>query len=200
MEKPVTGYLDRRVMRTVADLLRGGAVAVLPTDTLYGFHCLASNTASIVKIVHLKGRSGGSGFILLASGVEMADALVDSWPFESRSMLNGVWPAPLTAILPGAERVPDVLTPGGTVALRVPDHAALRELISIVGEPLVSTSVNRSGSDPLMRIDEIRAGFPGLAAYCSQRGRGRVLPSTIVDFTRSPPRLIRTGRFPWPPR
>ncbi len=76
MEKPVKGYLEGRNIDKVAAILRSGGLAVLPTDTIYGFHCVYSSRPTIERIRRLKGRSKSAGFILLASSLEMADMLV----------------------------------------------------------------------------------------------------------------------------
>ncbi|MCK4236473.1 MAG: Sua5/YciO/YrdC/YwlC family protein, partial [Candidatus Krumholzibacteria bacterium] len=115
------------------------------------------------------------------------------WPGESRKLLAGIWPAALTAVLPSSGQVPGVLSPRGKVAVRIPAFGELRKLIKAVGESIVSTSVNVTGGKSLTRIDEIKKTFLGLDAYVSQRGRPRVSPSTVVDFSVFPPRRIRTG-------
>lgn len=201
MEKPVTGYLDRKSAEKIAVLLRSGGIAVLPTDTVYGFHCAASRIASVEKILDIKGEEKrGKGFILLACDLAMVDTLVSSWPADAREILSKAWPAPLTAILAASKRVGSLLTGDRTIAVRVPDLSELRMIIEMVGEPIISTSANKSGRKTATRIRDIQRAFPGLAAYMSRRGRGSALPSTVVDFSMSPPDLIRAGRYAWPPR
>jgi L-threonylcarbamoyladenylate synthase len=194
----VSGSFGRSSIRTAAAALASGGVAVLPTDTIYGFHCVASNAHAIETILALKGRRARGGFILLAADAAMAGALVARWPGESRRTLLRIWPAPLTAILPARRTLSALLSPGGRVAVRVPARADLRALIATIGEPIVSTSVNRSGGEPMTRIADIRKAFPGLGGYLSRRGRSPALPSTIVDFTVGAPLLVRAGGYPWP--
>ncbi len=193
MEKPLEGRLEGRSIGLVAGLLRSGGVAVLPTDTIYGFHCVYSEAAAIDRIRSLKGRSS-EGFILLAATLEMADALVGDWPRGSRSVLGSLWPAPVTAILPASGDIPTALRPAGKVAVRIPSMSSLLDLIGRVGEPIVSTSANLSGMPPLEKIGEIKSAFPGLDAYISRRGAGSRSPSTIIDLTGSRPRMVRKGR------
>ena len=195
---PVSGYFGRSSIRRAAAMLASGGIAVLPTDTIYGFHCAVSNRRAIEMILELKGRRARGGFILLAADAAMAGALVARWPGASRRTLIRIWPAPLTAILPARKKLSPLLAPGGRVAVRVPARADLRALIERIGEPIVSTSVNLSGREPMTRIADIRRAFPGLGGYLSQRGRSSVLPSTIVDFTVDAPILVRAGGYPWP--
>lgn len=192
METPLSGYFSPAVIEAVAALLRGGEVAVLPTDTIYGLHCSAAEPAAVERIRRLKGRRAG-GFIVLASSLEMAGRLVARWPGRSREILSGLWPGPVTALLPASTAAPAPLRPRGVVAIRIPDRQDLARLIQLVGQPLVSTSVNRAGQEPLRRIGEIRSRFPGLGAYIGRRGRGTRSASTVVDFTRADPRIVREG-------
>jgi L-threonylcarbamoyladenylate synthase len=194
----VSGFLGRSSIRRAAAVLASGGIAVLPTDTIYGFHCVVSNRRAIEMIMELKGRGAGVGFILLAASAAMAGTLVARWPGESRITLDRAWPAPLTAILPARRALSPLLSPRGRVAVRVPARADLRALIATVGEPIVSTSVNLSGREPMTRIADIRRAFPGLGGYLSRRGRSSALPSTIVDFTVGAPLVVRAGSYPWP--
>ncbi len=73
MEKPVIGFLDRFTIKQVKIIIRAGGIAVLPTDTLYGFHCAASRLDAVERIRLLKGKGTGTGFILLASDLDMVD-------------------------------------------------------------------------------------------------------------------------------
>jgi L-threonylcarbamoyladenylate synthase len=194
---PLIGYLEGRRIAEAARALSAGAVLILPTDTLYGFHCAASCRAAIERIRALKGRRSGVGFILLASDLAMADRLVASWPRGARAALAAAWPAPLTAVLPASSRVPCSAARRGSVAVRIPAHDRLRRLIRALGTPVLSTSVNVSGRPPMTRIADIRRSFPGLAGYLSRRGRPSASPSTVVDFTRGEPSVVRAGKYPW---
>jgi len=199
MRAPFFGNLDRRTITKVAAILAAGGVAVLPTDTIYGFHCAASRDEAIERIRRLKGRREEAGFIHLAADCAMAKRLVARWPGDSKRLLDAIWPARLTAILParGGDGRVAAGRGRGSVAVRVPARRELRALIEALGEPIVSTSVNRSGYAPLTRIREIAEAFPGLEAYVSQRGRPFSRPSTVVDFRLYPPRIVRAGAFRW---
>ena len=200
MEEPLRGYFTRAMVTKVAAVLRDGGVAVLPTDTIYGLHCVASNMTAVRRIRRFKGRGSSAGFILLAADMEMVDRLVLRWPQGARELLARIWPAPLTAILPASKSIDPSLAPEGTVAVRIPALPELRRCVKSIGHPLVSTSVNRGGRKPMTRITEIMREVPNLGAYIAQRGRPGAKPSTIVDMTVAPPKLLRPGRHPWPLR
>ncbi len=191
----ITGYLTSENMGRLAAVLKSGGVAVLPTDTIYGFHCIASSGPAVERIKGLKGRGGRGAFILLVSSMAMADRLVSDWPGEARELLERSWPAPLTAILPAGGEVSSGITPDGRVAVRIPGFSPLRSLIARTGAPLISTSVNISGKRPLTRIKEIMEAFPGLEAYISKIGRPSPLPTTVVDFSCFPFGIKRQGGY-----
>jgi L-threonylcarbamoyladenylate synthase len=189
----ITGHLEPGKMGRLAEILKSGGVAVLPTDTIYGFHCISTSGPAVERIMQLKGKTGRSPFILLVSNMDMADSLVADWPGESRKLLERSWPAPLTAVLPAGSRVSPGLAPDGRVALRIPALSPLRRLIERAGAPLISTSVNISGKKPISRIRDIMKDFPGLDAYISRMGRPGSLPTTVVDFSAIPFRILRQG-------
>lgn len=197
MAPELRGLLTRSLAARVAAALAAGGVAVLPTDTIYGFHCAASSAGAVKRIRALKRRASRSGFVLLAADAAMAERIVARWPGGARAILARIWPGPLTALLPARKGVPPALAPRGVVAVRVPGRADLRALVAAIGEPLVSTSVNVSGGRPLARIADIERSFPGLDAYVSKRGRTSRIPSTIVDFTGDAPALVRSGAIRW---
>jgi L-threonylcarbamoyladenylate synthase len=167
------------VLAAIAAILQRGGVALLPTDTIYGLHAVATDEAAVARIAELKGREENKPFVVIAASAEQLRDFGAAVP-ES---LESVWPAPLTAVLRRGE---------GTVAVRVPDLAWLRALLVRTG-PLVSTSANRSGETPISSIrelaDEVAAGIDAALDLGVRAGK----PSTIVDFTGTSPRLVREG-------
>ncbi len=105
MEEPLTGPLTEYNLSRLALLLRSGRIAVLPTDTIYGLHCISIDGKAVERIRSLKGRSGSSGFIVLASSVDMAEDLVGEWPGRSRDLAARTIDMPLTMLLPSSRRL-----------------------------------------------------------------------------------------------
>jgi len=195
MEKRLEGRAGAVDIAEAAGIIREGGVAVLPTDTLYGFHADARSREGIERIIKIKGREETAGLLLLSSGMDMVDSLVSDWKYSSRELLSSIWPAPLTAILNAERNLISYVKKNGKVAVRVPDYRWLRDLTEQVGYPLVSTSVNRRGQPPMRRISEIKRVFYSLDLYVEGEEEVGEAPSTIIDFTRKPPALIRSGAF-----
>src|SRR5437762_610375 len=127
----VDGDPPADVLDELAHVLRGGGVALLPTDTIYGLHAVATNDDAVARIKAMKGRGDDKPFVIIASSIDQLLTLGADIPHG----LAGLWPAPLTAILAcGAT----------TIAARIPDLRWLRALLDRTG-PLVSTSASRSG-------------------------------------------------------
>jgi L-threonylcarbamoyladenylate synthase len=175
----VDGDPSGDVLDELANVLLAGGVALLPTDTIYGLHAIASDEQAIARIRTMKGRDGDKPFVIIAASVEQLRTLGAIVPDQ----LSGIWPAPLTAILTSGET---------TIAARIPDLEWLRTLLDRTG-PLVSTSANRSGEPPVTSpealADDLQNGLDALLDHGPREGK----PSTIVDFTGAEPRLIREG-------
>ncbi len=188
--------VDPRAKPEIVDILRKGGVVVLPTDTLYGFSTPMSSEIGIKRIASIKGNGEERQFIFLASGITMVENYIDSWGCAEKGLLEDIWPAPLTAVFPSGKSCP--VWVGGTIALRVPALDPLLEIIHELGEPIVSTSINRSGERPLTRIKEIERIYgERVDLIVSGEGTLENFSSTIVDFSEDIPVLVRQGSYHW---
>jgi L-threonylcarbamoyladenylate synthase len=165
----------------LVDVLSRGGVAIAPGDTMYGV--LGIVPLSEPRIRRLKGRGEDKPFLQLIPDASWIDRLSDE---QVPAGLARHWPGPLTVVLPARA--------GGTVAVRVPDSLFLRELLIAVGGPLYSTSVNRAGSAPLVTVAAMRAEFEQEVDLIYDGGdMPPGPPSTLVDATTSPARILRQG-------
>jgi L-threonylcarbamoyladenylate synthase len=193
---PTAGAItDARARASVLAALARGGVVVLPTDTLYGFSAALSREEGVRRISAIKGAPDDRRYILLASSIGMVARYVGSFGCIARGDLARAWPAPLSVILPSSTACPAWVGP--TVAIRVPALAPLRSLISKLGEPVVSTSVNRAGESPYDDADAIAAEF-GNEVDVIVTGDGQEgAASTLVDLCGSSPRVVRRGGYAW---
>jgi L-threonylcarbamoyladenylate synthase len=186
-----TGEPTTIQLAEIARTLGEGKVVLLPTDTIYGLHALASNEAAVARIAELKGRDGTKPFIVLASSVDQFPDLGISADPGILESLQAIWPAPLTAILPLQQ--PIAASRGAsTLAVRIPALDWLRALLERTG-PLVSTSANRSGEPavekPELLARELQERIDGIADGGLRAGE----PSAILDVSSGEPRFIREG-------
>jgi L-threonylcarbamoyladenylate synthase len=163
------------------DCLAGRGVAVVACDTIYGLVGIVPDTAD--RIRGIKGRGDDKPFLQLVPSAVWVESLASA---AMPPALGRYWPGPLTVILPAKS--------GGTVALRVPDSPFLRRLIEAVGKPIYSTSVNTAGQQPLWQVARIVEEFASRVDLVLDAGDlPGGSPSTIVDATTVPARVIRQG-------
>jgi L-threonylcarbamoyladenylate synthase len=177
---------DADSLEKTVDALREGDVAIIPTDTIYGFSGIVPETEQ--KIRTLKGRSEQKPFIQLLAKPDDIFLYTDA-PIPSA--LFALWPGALTIIVPTAQ---GTRAEPETVAFRCPGDDWLRRVIALVGKPLYSTSVNAAGCPALTSADEIikkyTASVP-LIVLSDDCVNGK--PSTIVDITGGSCKVLREG-------
>ena len=180
-------------LSVVRQVFEEGGIAILPTDTLYGLHAPADNSAAVARIFDAKKRAGSQPLVVLCSSIDQVRDLGVEMDESTARALDGLWPAPLTAIL--RLREPIAATAGlSTAAVRVPDLAWLRELLESTG-PLASTSVNLSGERAVYSTDEIPMELLEKVDVLLDGGTLESSASTLVDFTSETPRVVREGKF-----
>ena len=172
---------DRGVYQFVCDFLDRKKVVILPCDTIYGILGVVPDTVS--RIAGIKGRPVSKPFIQLVPDESWLMRYVNT---EVPRPLLDMWPGPITLILPSEVQ--------GSVAIRIPSDKFLRELITDLGKPLASTSVNRAGKPPLNRIRKIVDQFENDVDLIIDAGDlTSRLPSTIVDLSVNPYKILRRG-------
>jgi len=175
--------------------LREGALVALPTDTVYGIAANAMQPAAVERIFAAKGRPHDKPIPLLLAEVAGVTALAVDIPPAMWHLAARFWPGPLTLVLRRSARVPDVVAGGGeTVALRIPDHPFPRRLIEALGAPLATTSANRSGHPSPLTAGEVERELGHALRLIVDGGPAPGgQPSTLLDLTSVPPRLLRAG-------
>ena len=176
--------------------LENGEVIVYPTDTLYGFGVDATNSDAIHRLNRLKGRIQPLSIIL-----ESVEHMYDFAEFqdEIKTEVNNLFPGAYTVLLPAEsnELSPFVQNGSPNIGIRIPDHFFPVKLVKMLEKPIITTSINRHGNDPLNDVTQVEIDFPNVdifedSSHTPSKG------STIVDFSTSPPKVIRDGDGPYP--
>ena len=175
----------------IAHLLRDGKVVLLPTDTIYGLHTVATDEAAVARIAEMKGREDEKPFIVLASSIDQLAEIGIEADVDLLRRLNNIWPAPLTAILPLRQQIA-ASRGASSLAVRIPALAWLRDLMTRTG-PLVSTSANRSGEPPVESPSLLSSDLQERVDAVIDGGPRTGEPSAILDLTGTEPRFIREG-------
>lgn len=176
--------------------LENGEVIVYPTDTLYGFGVDATNTDAIHRLNRLKGRIQPLSIVL-----ESVEHMHDFAEFqgEIETEVNNLFPGAYTVLLPAEsnELSPFVQNGSPNIGVRIPDHFFPVKLVKMLGKPIITTSINRHGNDPLNEVTQVEIDFPNVDIF-EDSGHTPSKGSTIVDFSTSPPKVVRDGDGPYP--
>lgn len=178
-------------------LNRRGVIAV-PTESFYALAVNPFQEAALSRLFAVKQRPPENPVLLLVDGQAMLTQVVAAIPDAARRLMARFWPGPLTIIFPSHPHLPHLITAGtGTVGVRQPRHPLTCRLITALGYPITGTSANRSGRPPLTRAAEVAREFGDEVDLILDAGDcPGGLPSTIIDTSRSLPRLVRAGAVP----
>ncbi|HZU53853.1 MAG TPA: L-threonylcarbamoyladenylate synthase [Holophagaceae bacterium] len=193
---------QERHLARIVELLQKDGVIAYPTDTLYGLGCLASRKRAVMRIAELKGRDGKKPMSLLCGDMAMLTRMTRHLDQPTFRILRHCLPGPYTFLLPASKEVPNWLESKGkahpVVGLRIPDHTFCQELVKRLGEPIVTTSCNKSGEPPLETAWEIEEELGHALDLVIDCGEPSGEPSTIVDLSGDEPLLVREGAGAWP--
>ncbi|CAN5230744.1 L-threonylcarbamoyladenylate synthase [soil metagenome] len=179
-----------------ARLILGGEPVALPSETVYGLAADATNARAVAAVYAAKGRPSFNPLIVHVASRAMAETIADFSP-EAKRLADAFWPGPLTLILPRRDEGPvcDLVAAGlPTVAIRMPDHPAMRAVIEASGRPLAAPSANRSGSISPTRAEHVLASLGERIALVLDAGPTRAgIESTIAAASGSGIRVLRPG-------
>lgn len=194
METLLLQNTDKDIARA-GEILRGGGLVAIPTETVYGLAANALDGAAVAKIFAAKGRPQDNPLIVHISHLDQWKSLVSEIPDRAMALAEAYWPGPLTIILPKSDVIPDEVSAGlDTVAVRFPSMRTTRKIIDAAGVPLAAPSANLSGSPS-----------PTCARHTMDDMRGRIdavldggecnfgVESTVVTLATEIPRLLRPG-------
>ncbi|MBI2872896.1 MAG: threonylcarbamoyl-AMP synthase [Chloroflexi bacterium] len=181
-----------------AALLRRGGVVAFPTDTVYGLGAHSFLPEAVERVFRVKGRPAGEGLPVLLGEMADLERVAAEVPELALALARRFWPGPLTLVLKRHLRVPAVVSGGReTVAVRLPDHPVPTALARMCGAPITGTSANRSGgSNPLTAQDVAAQLGTNVDLVLDGGPSPSQVPSTIVDVTVEPPRVVRQGTLP----
>ena len=185
-----------RLLKQAADILHGGGIAAVPTDSSYALVCHLDDKGAAEKLRRIRGVDDKHHLTLLCRDLsELASyARVDNAQYR---LLKHATPGPYTFILEATKEVPRRVSHPSrrTIGLRVPEHTMLQELLDIFGQPLLSTTLIPPGeTEPLNDPEEIRERFRGQVEAVVDAGACPMEPTTVVDLTADEPVLVRLGR------
>jgi len=185
-----------RLLKQAAQILHGGGIAAIPTDSSYALVCHLDDKAAVEAMRRIRGVDDKHHLTLLCRDLsELASyARVDNKQYR---LLKLGTPGPFTFILEATKEVPRRVSHPSrrTIGLRVPDHRVTQELLATFGQPLLATTLIAQGeTDPINDPHEIRDRFQKLIQAVVDAGACPMQPTTVVDLTGDAPLLVRQGR------
>ena len=185
--------LNTEQIDEIVDIITSGGIVALPTDTIYGFSCLATDNVAISRLCKMKKRDDGKQFILLVSSQYNLDNLIDI-DDSIREFVSLHTPNNLTMVVnkSSSVKLADIFELP-TLAIRIPDNAFIEAILQKVGF-MVSTSCNLQGEPFLNDYESIMGLFPSIDAIVKAEPN-IASPSTIVDLTGEKVKVIRQGEY-----
>ena len=179
-------------IKNAVNQLKSGNIIVYPTDTLYGFGVDASNESAIINLNRLKERV--QPLSILLSNVNEIDKYADLDDF-SRTKIFNLLPGPYTVLLKSKNnpKISKLVQAGShLIGIRVINLDFCNEVIQRLGNPIITTSVNRHKMPSLNSIKEIKKEFPDIDIFYTQDSI-KSSGSTIIDFSLKKEKVIRLG-------
>ncbi|MDP3955665.1 MAG: L-threonylcarbamoyladenylate synthase [bacterium] len=182
--------------KDLVNTILSGGIAVIPTDTLYGIVVRANNEEAIERLCALRGREIRKPCIILVEDAEAIDQLYLHIPMWAQTLMQRVWPGPLSLVFDATIATPDYLHRGReTLAVRVPANDDLRKLLHKTG-PLLAPSANPAGLPTATTVAWAQQYFRESVDYYFDRGYVGGQPSTVAKVTEKGLVLVREGSMP----
>jgi L-threonylcarbamoyladenylate synthase len=174
-------------------IIQSGGLVAFPTDTVYGLAADVHSVSAIDRIYQAKGRDTAKAIPVLISQPNDLELVAISIPESARKLADRFWPGALTLIVPRLPDLPDNLSVGETVAVRMPNYAPVLTVLQHCG-PLAVTSANRSGQVNPLSAQDVLTQLDGRIDLILDGGQVTGgIPSTIVDCSVEPPVITRHG-------
>jgi L-threonylcarbamoyladenylate synthase len=186
---------DERVLDEAARVLGRGGLVAFPTETFYGLGAAALDRRAVRRVFEVKGRPASMPLLVLVDSEAMVGRVALEIPARARELITRHWPGALTLVLRASAGLPAELTAGtGTVGVRLPAHATARALVRALGAPVTAPSANPTGAEPPTTAAAVLGHFGDALDLVLDGGpTPGGAPSTVVDVTVDPPRVIRQG-------
>lgn len=187
-----TKIINQKDIDIAASSLINEEVIAFPTETVFGLGVVFDSLIAYQKLVNVKNRPPSQPFTLMCSNVNQISeyALVDK---QVETIIKKFMPGPLTLILKVKDNVPTHVTLNtGYIGIRISSLEYVRNLISLVGKPLLVPSANRHGDLPATDDKEALKYFNGLIPLIVKGNSISNVASTIIKIDKEIT-LIREG-------
>lgn len=187
--------ISEAVIDEVVKLLEHGGIIGYPTETVYGLGGDTTNDTVVERIYRMKGRDPRKPLLLLVSRKDDVLPVVRTVTQKADILMEHFWPGPLTLVFNASSVLPRSLRgERDQVGVRISSDSICQALLATFQKPLVSTSANPAGEEPAQSASRVRSYFGDKVNLILDGGeRSSKLPSTVLDVSMDPPRLLRRG-------
>jgi L-threonylcarbamoyladenylate synthase len=178
-----------------AEFIRRGGIVAFPTETVYGLGANVFNAAAVARIFEAKMRPADNPLIAHVANLAQIKLLAKEITPSAQKFIEAFFPAPLTLVLPKAERVPLAATANlDTIGVRMPKNELAREFLRHCENPVVAPSANLSGKPSPTVWQAVFEDLNGRIDCILQGEATEIgLESTVVDCTSRVPFVLRAG-------
>ena len=184
-------------IKKVVEVLKDGGLVIYPTDTVYGLGCDITNSRALEKLAKIKGiKLEKANFSFVCSSLSNLSDYVKQIDTSTFKILKRALPGPYTFILPGNNDLPKEFRKKKTVGIRVPANNIALQIVEMLGNPIVSTSIHDEdevieySTDPELIFDK----WNNKVDLVIDGGYGDNVASTIIDLTGYEPEVVREGK------
>jgi tRNA threonylcarbamoyl adenosine modification protein (Sua5/YciO/YrdC/YwlC family) len=189
---------NKREIKQVIECLKDGGIIVYPSDTVYGIGCDIFNKKSVERIAKIKGRNlKKNNFSFICSNLSHISHYTKQIDNTVYKLMKRNLPGPFTFILNANNSIPKLFkTNKKTVGIRIPNHNIPLDIVSQLGNPILTTSVKdddkllEHSTDPEL----IHEKLEHLVNIVIDGGYTGNIPSTVVDCTKSEFEILRQGK------
>lgn len=187
---------NQKEIDKVVKVLQDGGLVIYPTDTVYAIGCDALNVRAVEKICKMKGiNPAKSNLSIICHDLSNISeyAKVDTSVFK---LMKKNLPGGFTFLLNTTSSLPKIYKDKKTVGIRIPDNNIIREIVRVLGNPVLTTSVKSDDeiieytTDPELMEER----YSDIVDVVVDGGYGGLEASTIVDCTNGEPQIIRQGK------
>ena len=184
-------------IKKVVEVLKDGGLVIYPTDTVYGLGCDITNSRALEKLAKIKGiKLEKANFSFVCSSLSNLSDYVKQIDTSTFKILKRALPGPYTFILPGNNDLPKEFRKKKTVGIRVPANNIALQIVEMLGNPIVSTSIHDEdevieySTDPELIFEK----WNNKVDLVIDGGYGDNVASTIIDFSGYEPEVVREGK------
>ncbi len=173
--------------------IEDGNLVIVPTDTVYGISCDATNKDAIEKVFIAKQREQ-KPLIVMVSNLEMLKRYVKDINDLEQKLIDKYWPNTLTILFKKNDNLLEEITCGSEyVGIRMPDNKLLLDLMNKINKPIISTSANISGSSVITNTSLIEPELKEYISYVYDDGEKTNVASTLVKVEDGKIKILREG-------